>query len=280
MTSVLQAPVPHASEPSPSAFCDGGFEARIPALIRSHPAAYAVFFDIDGTLLDIAGKPDEIIVPHGLPEALAKLQDMLGGALALVTGRGMDFADQLFAPFRFPLAGLHGAERRDALQNLTRAEPTAAFLDAKAYLQHMAEELPGILIEDKGAAIAAHYRHAPALADELEKLMNDVLARCGKRYALQAGKMVMEIRPAGASKGSAVDAFLAMEPFLGRVPIAFGDDLTDEAMFDAVNRKGGISVHIGSKGERETRATHRLADPQAVRRLVFAATSANPPPNG
>ena len=87
----------------------------------------ALFLDIDGTLLDLAPTPDEIIVPPSLPAQLDALSRRLGGALALVTGRGLSYADRLFAPFQFPTAGLHGAERRSPDGSISRVEPTGEF---------------------------------------------------------------------------------------------------------------------------------------------------------
>ena len=70
------------------------------------PERWALFLDIDGTLLDLAATPDAIQVPLSLPGDLDAVSARLGGALALVTGRSLPFADGLFAPFRFPIAGL------------------------------------------------------------------------------------------------------------------------------------------------------------------------------
>ncbi|MDQ0455300.1 trehalose-phosphatase [Rhizobium paknamense] len=238
--------------------------------LRERPDRYALFLDIDGTLIDLAATPDGITVPAGLGEALGSVSARLGGALALVTGRGLAYADQLFAPQRFPLAGLHGTERRDAEGAIFRADPTASFIKAKAHLRQSAETLPGILIEDKGAAIAAHYRQAPVLVEKLEEVMTETLHLAGKGYELQRGKMVFEIRPDMADKGRAVEAFLSSPPFQGRLPITIGDDLTDEAMFAVANRLGGLSIKVGDGGAEKSAATHQIPDPDAVRAVLFA----------
>lgn len=134
------------------------------AMVKREPDHWAVFLDIDGCLLDLAPTPDEIYVPPDLPGSIEKLRLRLGGALALVTGRGLSYADALFDPFPFPIAGLHGAEMRQG--------PTAACFmpmhprpsQLKAVLVEEAKSMPGVLIEDKGGAVAgAHYRLAPAI---------------------------------------------------------------------------------------------------------------------
>ena len=84
----------------------------------------------------------------------------------------------------------------------------------------------------------------------------------GRELELQHGKMVVELRPAGANKGEAVAAFLGEAPFAGRLPIFIGDDLTDEPAFELVNRRRGLSVLVGARAASAARA--RLADVTAV----------------
>ncbi|MGO4837859.1 haloacid dehalogenase, partial [Rhizobiaceae sp. 2RAB30] len=59
--------------------------------LPSRLSGFSVFLDVDGTLLDLASTPDAVIVPEGLEADLARLSGRVGGALALVTGRSLDF---------------------------------------------------------------------------------------------------------------------------------------------------------------------------------------------
>jgi len=233
-----------------------------------HPLDWALFLDIDGTLLDLAETPESIVVPAPLPFDLGALSQKLGGALALVTGRSLSFVDPLFSPFRFPVAGLHGAERRDATGHLNRVPISVDFTQMKLAIAAEAERWPGILVEDKGAAIATHYRLGPEYQGDVERMMERYFAEAGPDWALQRGKMVIEIRPSSADKGHAVEAFLSEAPFKGRRPLAIGDDVTDEAMFHAVNRVGGHSLKIGPPGS-ETNA-HGLISSAAILRQMIA----------
>src|SRR5271165_4688365 len=61
----------------------------------------ALFLDVDGTLLDLAERPDAVLVPEGLVGTLARAVRKLHGALALVSGRTIDEIDRLFAPPKF-----------------------------------------------------------------------------------------------------------------------------------------------------------------------------------
>ena len=86
----------------------------------------ALFLDVDGTLLDIAAAPDRVVVPDGLAATIARLERLLGGALAIVTGRTLADLDRLFFPLRTRAAGVHGAEMRFAPDEVAVEMPGAA----------------------------------------------------------------------------------------------------------------------------------------------------------
>lgn len=245
------------------------------AMARREPDSWAVFLDIDGCLLDLAPTPDEIFVPPDLPGSMERLRLALGGALALVTGRGLAYADALFDPFPFPIAGLHGAEIRGPDGKMIPAVAPPAFEQLKAALVDEAKSMPGVLIEDKGAAVAAHYRLAPHYELALGERMRAFAEAAGTGWALQLGKMVYEIRPARASKGDAVERFLREQPFAGRLPLALGDDLTDESMFAVANARGGLSFRVG-RSDAKTCAMGTVASPSDVRRFLTETVSSPP----
>lgn len=234
--------------------------------LASEPDAWALFLDIDGTLIDLAETPEGVTVPDGLVDVLAKLADRLNGALGLVTGRTVTFADTLFAPLSLPIAGLHGAERRRISAEVDRLPEDAGFSTLKRSLARVTADWDGVIIEDKGSAVAAHFRQAPQWQGSLEAIMQAALEEAGADYALQRGKMVIEIRPARASKGEAIRAFLKEEPFRGRKPITIGDDLTDEAMFEVANELGGLSIRIGE--HQETAAVSAIPSSAALRDIL------------
>lgn len=242
-------------------------------VVLHEPANWALFLDIDGTLIDLAATPEGITVPADLPDHLAALCAKLDGALALVTGRALPFADALFSPLTLPIAGLHGAERRRADGTLDLVEEDDAFQTLKRSLARVTADWEGVIIEDKGAAVAAHYRQAPEWQQSLEAVMASALEEAGAAYALQHGKMVIEIRPARASKGAAVTAFLEEAPFRGRKPIAVGDDLTDEAMFKVANQCGGLSIRIGEPNG-ETAAQFHLDSASTLRKILKQISAA------
>lgn len=228
-------------------------------------ATTAFFFDLDGTLAPLAGRPDAVRLPRDTASVLASLFERTSGAVAVVSGRTIDDIDALLAPLRVPAAGLHGAEIRHADGQWRRveghAEDTAQVAAMVAPLQALVAQHPGLLLENKGSALALHYRGAPELAGVARETMSALAEVHAERFALQPGKLVFELRPRHVSKGSAITTLLKETPFAGRTPLFAGDDLTDEAGFADVNALGGITIKIG---EGQTCARHRLPSPEAL----------------
>ena len=229
----------------------------------ARPREIALFLDVDGTLLHLAATPDAVTIESETVELLRRVHAANGGALALITGRGIADVDRLFAPLALPVAGQHGFERRDAAGAMHRHAAFATRLgELRAELATFAAAHPGVLIEDKGLTVAIHYRLAPHFASAAAALGERLVVRSGKAFAIQLGKMVVELQPAGRDKGTAIAEFMGEAPFRGRAPVFLGDDATDEHGFTIVNRRGGLSVKIGN-GPTEARV--RLPGVDAVR---------------
>lgn len=232
-----------------------------PPLPAPH-AAWALFLDVDGTLVGFSEDPDTVHVPAGLRRTLTALHEALGGALALVSGRRLYDLDRLFGSPLVAAAGLHGLQRRrdDGSEEDTQPEPHVvdALHDEVAAL---ARRLPGMRVEDKGTCMALHYREAPAREQAVIAGARRIVRKL-PGYETQPGNHIIEIKPAGVNKGHAVQAFLDEPPFSGRRPVYLGDDLTDEHAFAVVNAHGGISIRVGQREPSEARYT--LRDPTAV----------------
>lgn len=234
---------------------------------------WALFLDVDGTLIEIAPSPDAVIVPDNLPALLTDLRGMLGGALALVTGRSIETADRLLAPAVLPVAGIHGAEIRLSDGSIHGKAENEALDRISDHLKAFVQTREGLLVEDKGRAVAVHFRLAPEYGDEVERHVRELVEGETAGLEVQPGKMVVEIRPHGADKGRAVEFFLEQPDFNGRLPLVIGDDWTDEAAFRVANARCGRSVRVG-RDERPTEAVERLPDPAAV--LEWLAGAAVP----
>jgi trehalose 6-phosphate phosphatase len=131
-----------------------------------------------------------------------------------------------------------------------------------------------MLLEIKGAALALHYRNAPDRERVARRETERLCVEYSDAYVLQPGKMVYEIKPKHVDKGRAIAAFLDEPPFVGRVPVFAGDDLTDEKGFDVVNARGGVSIKIG---DGNTRAGTRLPSVAAFRDWLATLIGARPP---
>lgn len=225
-------------------------------------AHWALFLDVDGTLIDFHDDPQAVAIPASLLALLHALYTALDGALALVSGRGLDDLDRLFGHPRWAMAGLHGLELRRADGSFRRltvsAQDQQQMHEATAAL---AARFSGVQYEDKQIAVALHCRRAPHQFESLRDAAATVIDQL-PGYELQPGNLVIEFKPAGMDKGRAVAELLASAPFDGRVPLYLGDDLTDEHAFDSVRKKHGIGVLVGSP--RATHASFSLPGPAAV----------------
>lgn len=231
-------------------------------------AGAALFLDFDGTLVELADRPDAIEVPRDLPPLLARLSRGLGGRLAIVSGRPVDDLERHLAVAGLAVSGSHGAELRLGGCGLSRAEPPAGLGEARAAISSFADSAPGLLVEEKPAGIALHFRQAPDQAQNAADFMAGVAERTG--LSLLHGNMVVELRPPGADKGAAIRGMMREPPFAGARPVFVGDDITDEDGFKAVAEMGGCGILVGSP--RPTQARWRLDDVSAVARWLRDAS--------
>jgi trehalose 6-phosphate phosphatase len=228
----------------------------------------AFFLDVDGTLLELAPTPDAVRADASLLETLDSLRQASAGALALLSGRRLDDLDRIFSPLHLPAAGIHGLERRRADGGIEiMAEDAIAEL--RAPLAAFAAQEPGLHLEDKGLALALHYRAAPHREAATREFARALAARSSGSLRLLEGKMVVEFHARHADKGRAIESFMAESPFRGRRPVFAGDDVTDEDGFRAARRLGGITVRIGDIGASD--AEWHLPSVAALRAWLRAA---------
>ena len=206
----------------------------------------ALLLDIDGTILDTAITPGSVVVPGSLRSSLRKLHAICGGALALVSGRLIRDLDVLFAPLRLPAIGGHGAEMRLSCNEemLTRH---GAVIDGtlRILVVALAKTHPGVIVEDKGASLAVHYRQAPRVEQSLRTRISAIIADVGIRdLEVMHGKAVFEVKPAIFNKGEAVRELMKSPPFAHRKPVFVGDDTTDESVFNVLPMLGGIGYSV------------------------------------
>jgi trehalose 6-phosphate phosphatase len=224
-----------------------------------------LFLDVDGTLIEFKADPTKALADPELITLLQSAQAKFAGALALVSGRLLATLDGMLSPLRLPASGLYGLERRDLSGLVHRKTASGHALDsARKSIVEFAADHRGLIAEDKGTAIALHYRGAPALGAECRRVVYAAARGIWPQFQVIEGSMVVEIVPAGTSKATAIEEFMREPPFAARIPIALGDDYSDCDAFTAVHRHGGLALAVG----RRIYGDHCLDDCQAARRWL------------
>jgi trehalose 6-phosphate phosphatase len=202
----------------------------------------ALFLDLDGTLLEIAARPDAVVVPKELPDLLSRLREALGGAVAVVTGRGLAVARGYTGVPDLPIGAEHGAVLDPAL-------PGAAPLPVpppewRRAADEWAAARPGTLAEHKTHGLVLHFRQRPEAEAEALALLAELMREDDRGFRVVPAHAAAELRPAGADKGGAVRRLMAIPPFTGRRPIFIGDDITDEDGMAACAEYGGYGLRV------------------------------------
>ena len=223
----------------------------------------ALFLDFDGTLAPIAETPDAVLVDAGLIAMLARLRDALDGRLAIVSGRAVATLRSLgFADFL--IAGTHGLEVAQPGHAVEGPARLPAVNAATRLFEEFSADKPGLLVERKPLSVGLHFRGAPQWGAAAGDLAHAIAAEQG--LVVQPGKMLFELRPGGADKGSAVRAPMTRAPMHGGVPLFIGDDVTDEEGFAAATQLGGSGILVGP--QRSTLAAWSLEQVAAVRHYL------------
>jgi trehalose 6-phosphate phosphatase len=214
------------------------------------------FLDYDGTLAPIVDDPDAAVPHPDVPDLLRQLDAQY--PVWIVTGRDLQ-ALSAFLDQSLNAIGLHGAQQGTIGGTVERLMPD----DAAQALKQLRQSVPsmdGLAVEDKDQSFAVHYREVDREAEARERLQSWLDAMPEMLDAIW-GKKVVELRPEGLTKGTAVRRIAEEHP--NRVPVYLGDDTTDEDAFTALQNldRETVTVRIG---EAATRADHRLAGPDAV----------------
>lgn len=220
----------------------------------------SLFLDLDGTIVEIASRPDDVGPDQDRSRLLISLGQALDGRIAVLTGRTLADADHILNGAVIPTAAVHGLVRRTADGVIEAAPPARGIELARSSLTALAARIEGLLLEDKGLSLALHYRQAPqAQAIVLEETRR-IAAETG--LTVQDGAMVSELRTPGPNKGDSLAFFATLPAFTGFRPIMVGDDLTDEHAFAEAEARDGYGVLVGPP--RPTQARFGLPNVDAV----------------
>jgi trehalose 6-phosphate phosphatase len=230
-------------------------------------AESALFIDLDGTLAPIAARPQDVGPDPRRTDLLERLREGLDGRLAIVTGRTLEDVDRILEGRSPCVAAVHGLVFRECDGTVHAPPPHPGLGSAIAALRAFAARDSGLIVEEKGASVALHFRLAPSQAAAARAEARRIAAETG--LALQEGDMVEELRTPGPAKGDSIHAFMQTPRFHGAHPVFAGDDATDEHGFQAVARLGGYGVLVGRP--RPTHARFGLRDVEAVMTWLEAA---------
>jgi len=214
------------------------------------------FLDYDGTLAPIVDDP-EAAVPHpDAPELLRTLNAR--HPLWIVTGRDLQ-ALSSFLDQPYHAIGLHGAQEGIVGRETNNLMSDAA-AEALRRLRQSVPSIDGLRVEEKDQSFAVHYRGV-ADEDDTQARLRDWLADLPDVLDAIWGKKVVELRPDGLTKGTAVRRITNAHP--DHIPVYLGDDVTDEDAFKALQAmdRDAVTVKIGDD---DTRAAARLDGPDAV----------------
>ncbi len=229
-----------------------------------------LFLDVDGTLIELSAHPAQTAASRALKDLLMVVNDLLGGAVALISGRPIADLDAIFFPLRLRAAGVHGGERRLQVDSeAPQPAPDARLDPLRHVMMAFAAAHPGVLFEDKRIACAVHYRGRPESYSALRRTLAPLLQTLDGEFHALDGNRVIEIKPRRFTKAHAIEEFLETPPFKDRQPVFLGDDVTDLDGFRIIEARRGLTVAVGDRVD----AQWRLPDPAATRAWLgeFAA---------
>lgn len=247
-----------------ASFGKGATEIREKIAIAPH--AWALFLDLDGTLLDIAGRPEDVVVPSGLVADLDQICAGLFGALAIVSGRSLVDIDRFLHPLRFGAAAEHGSRIRFAESEQVVSLATEFSPSIASAVEFAVRNLDGVTVEQKESAVSVHYRAAPHSRKELSDALDRVLAQSDANLRILPGRCVFEFVPSHASKAHAVETLMTSATFRGRQPVFIGDDASDEDACIFVEKTAGVALPVAGEYFGPERAAFQ--SPDDVRRWI------------
>jgi trehalose 6-phosphate phosphatase len=206
--------------------------------LRAEPERALIALDYDGTLSRVVARPEDAVPAPGALEVLTSLA-LRVGRVALVTGRPAQVVVDLAGVADVPglvVMGQYGVERWSG-GSVTAAAPAPGVEVARSELPRLVEWL-GARVEDKGHSLVVHTRNAQVGAQErLAEPVGELARRTG--LEVHHGRRVLELRPPGYDKASALLAIASPPP---SAVLFAGDDVGDGRAFDAVDELRAAGV--------------------------------------
>lgn len=205
-------------------------------------AQWVLFLDFDGTLVDIAATPQDIVIPQDLRPLLEKLIASFESRVCIVSGRSLSDIKHYLNNLAIDIIAEHGA-----VQCLQGYEVTELPLWPPTWNKHLLtldQCIPNLVVEKKQTAVALHYRQQPELAPEVMKLAQLLRNHAASDYMIVNSNMTTEIRRSSVDKGTAIKTAMATPRYYGKKPIFIADDVTDFPGFDVVRAMDGFALNV------------------------------------
>ena len=219
--------------------------------------------DYDGTLTPIVETPDKARMPEETKTILQELMNTAQCGIALVSGRSLSDLKRMVGLRDVIYAGNHGLEiegPKIRFESLVPPESKSIIRNVAEKIAHRLSTIKGVIIEDKGLTISAHYRLVDTKdIQEFLSAFNEITEPYATRHqiVITSGKKVFEVRPPVVwDKGKVVVWLLARQQFMtgdrSVFPVYLGDDVTDEDAFKALRNKG-LTIFVGEPGNSHAR---------------------------
>ena len=232
--------------------------ANLPVLEQFAWSKVLVAFDFDGTLAPIVRDPNSARLRSSTRTRLEKLAAAY--PCAVISGRSRSDVAGRLVPIRLSgIVGNHGIEDKKGI-----AKYASLVCGWATALRRDLAGVAGVVIEEKGASIAIHYRRARSRREALSAIERSVADLEGS-FRLIGGKLVVNVLPEGAPhKG------IALRTLRARVgadtAIFIGDDVTDEDVFSMDEPGRLLSIRVGRS--RSSAAAYYLPDQRDIDHLL------------
>lgn len=237
-------------------------------------------FDRDGTIVPYADRPENALLDPDVHESLRALAIKPGVIAGIVSARSMALLRSEFDFQRLFIAGNYGLElalpkQQPQINEMARSL-SEVFRNVRDRLAPLARPEINAIVEDHAYSVCVHWHTVPV---ESRTAMHHHVADVAKDFP----QLLMRPQPTSYEfladikwdKGRALAALDEMVPATEgeRAYVFIGDSPPDEAAFDWVNKRGGVSIRVGSGGL-DTCSKFQVSDTKEIAKLILLLTEA------
>lgn len=222
---------------------------EIEDIIKIKKENLALFLDYDGTLVPFKDRPEDATPPNALIGILKRLVDRRKFVIWIISGRMIDEIEEMLPIKGLHFAGLHGLQidfpnGKFVWDGAKESIPILDKIKKEVFAKFGNEN--AIRIKDKIFTLALNYRCFTGEIGKLKEKFVEIVSKYNDgTLEIIHGAKILEVRPKGWNKGTAVEMILKKIP--NAMPIYIGDDRTDEDAFNYINSIDGITIIANEK---------------------------------